>query len=224
MLHIYQRPDESIRPWPIISADLWRDPDVLPDEQYMIAIQDEDEAVSFLTLKNCPPVFIALRAGAEGQQDEIVLGIPDGDPGVAAAQTAAAMIENGIAAVECMKPAARAKILEAYGLRPADHPDAGLRAPRQAAKPSGKIHVMIFYEDVREDYYLSHKCPALTYVSHEETVVLASAPLLYAASLFSAAADVWEDVSQERSQGICDEFGIDLKTFTEKKKRSPGPP
>ncbi len=217
MLNLYQRRDEPVRPWPIISADLWRDPDVLPDGQYLIAIQDEDEAVSFLTLKNCLPVFISLRAGADGQRDEIALGIPDGDPDVAAVQTAAAMIENGIAAVECMKPAAMAKIMAAYGLRPADRPDAGPRAARQGAAPAGRIRVSIFYKDVREDYTLSRKCPALTYVSSEETIVLAGAPLLYAASLFNAAADVWKDEPQERARKVCEDFGIDLQTFSKEK-------
>ena len=216
MLNIYQRPGESVRPWPTMSINLWTPPERVENGQYMVVISDADEYTRFVTLADCPPVFISLRRSADGLRDEIALGIPDDTPGEAAGQLAAAQIENAMAAVESMAPEKRSRIVSAYGLASAGDPGAGPRALRAHAGPAGKVLVSIFYEDLRDDFILSRECAAIAFVSQTENVAMAAAPEIYAADLFSAAADAWKGISTKARKRLCAEFGIDMQTFLRK--------
>lgn len=217
MLDIYQRPVESVRPWPTISADLWTTPAWVEKGQYLIAIFDNSECSRFITLKDSPPVFISLRRSVDGMGDEIALGIPDDTPGEAAAQLAAAQIENALAAVESMPPEKRARIVSAFGLKNAGSPGAGPRALRAHVGPAGKILVSIFYEDLRDDFLLSQLRPAISFCSQSENVAVSAVPELYAADLFLAAAAVLKGIGTKERKHICADFGIDMQTFLREK-------
>ena len=216
MLYIYQRPGESVRPWQTTSKKLWTPPDRVKDGQYMIVISDADEYTSFITLKDCPPIFVSLRRSADGLRDEISLGIPDDIPGETAGQLAAAQIENALAAVESIPQEKRSRIVSAYGLKYAGDLGAGPRALRAYAVPEGKVLVSIFYEDLRDDFTLSRECAALAFISETEKMALAVAPELYAAAMFSAAAEVWKGETTKARKKLCVEFGIDMQTFLRK--------
>ena len=216
MLSIYQRPGESVRPWPTMSIDLWTPPDRVKAGQYMVVISDADEYTGFITLADCPPVFVSLRRSADGLQDEIALGIPDDTPGEAAGQLAAAQIENAVAAVESMTPEKRSRIVSAYGLKLAGDPGASSRALRAHAGPTGKVLVSIFYEDLRDDFILSRECAAISFISQNEQTAMSVVPDLYAASLFSAAAEVWKNANMKTRKRLCNEYGIDMQRFLRK--------
>lgn len=182
----------------------------------MVVISDADEYTGFITLADSPPIFISLRRSADGLHDEIALGIPDDTPGVAAGQLAAAQIENALAAVESMTPEKRSRIVSAYGLNSAGDPGSGLRSLRAHAGPEGTALVSIFYEDLRDDFILSRDCAAISFISQTEETAMASVPEIYAASLFSAAGEVWKGASKKERKRLCAEYGIDMQTFLRK--------
>lgn len=210
MLYFYQRPGETVRHWPTLSRDLWTPPGPLPVGQYWIVLQDADEVSSFITLADCPPVFVSLRRGPDGMEDETVVGIPNDDPGEGAEQLAAAQIETALAAVEVLPADDRSRIVRAYGLTAAG---AGPRAVRPYEGPAGEICVSVFYEDLRDDFILSKRSPAISIITQRQTVCLADDPAMYAAGNFDAAARGLRAMSKKARQRLGAEYGIDMRAF-----------
>ena len=210
MLNFYQRPGESVHHWPTLSRNIWTPPGQVPTEQYLIAIRDADEVASFATLADCPPVFVSLRRRADGLDDEIAVGIPDGCPGDGAEQLAAAQIENALAAVEILPADDRNRITAAYGLTVAN---SGPRALRPCGGPAGEICVSVFYGDYQDDFILSKRSPALSIITQQQTVCLADDPAMYAAAYFDAAARGLRTMPQKVRQRLGVEYGIDMRTF-----------
>lgn len=210
MLNFYQRPGETVRHWPTMSLDLWTLPGPVPVGEYWIVIRDADEVSRFITLADCPPVFVSLRRSADGMADETVVGIPDGDPADGPEQLAAAQIETALAAVEVLPADDRDRIAAAYGLTATI---TGPRSMRPCGGPAGEVGVSVFYEDLRDDYILSKKTPALTIITQRQAVCLADDPAEYAAGLFDAAARRLRAMPKSTRQRLGVEYGIDMRTF-----------
>lgn len=212
MLNLYQRSGESVHPWPIANRSLWTPPESVKNGQYEVVIFDGEECTGFITVKDCPPVFLSLRRSASGLSDEIAIGIPDDLPGTAAEQLAAVQIENAIAAIECIPQHKQKRIISAYGIG-----KTGKRALRPHNGPTGKILVSVFYEDYQDDFILSRKCPSMAIVTKSENVALSLAPELYAADLLLSAAETLKGTSKRAQNALCVDFGIDPIKFFEKK-------
>lgn len=210
MLYFYQRPGETVHHWPTLSRDLWTPPGPVPIGEYLIVIQDADEVSSFTTLADCPPVFVSLRRGVDGLEDETVVGIPDGYPGEGAEQLAAAQIETALAAAEVLPADDRDRIAADYGLMATS---SGPRSMRPCGGPAGEICVSVFYEELRDDFTLSKKSPALSIITQQQTVCLADDPAMYATAYFDAAARGLRAMPKKARQRLGVEYGIDMRTF-----------
>ena len=230
MLDIYQRETEKTRPLFFYSAGAKRGRDVdlvtIEDgetfEAVEIEIGDDEECTTFYTLVSCPPVFISLRPGELGEDPETCLGVPDDEPGVYAEQLAAAQLESGLAAVEAAAPEYRESLRLQFGLSELGQAGAGSRALRPAARTlSGSLAVKIRFADgSREEYTLSRECPALCLDPERHTIGLALSPVVWAASVFFAAAETWKGCSKKKRKSLCAEYGIDMQQFLKRAEQN----
>lgn len=205
MLNIYQRKGEKVRPSLFYSTNLKRGPDVdliMQDdaetlEAVEIEISNDETATIFYTAIGAPPVFVSLRPGKSPNIDnmpEIVLCVPDDEPGIYAEQYSAALLESAYAAVESADLQYREALRWQFGLSNLVHDSAGPRALRPAmAQPLQPVSVKMRFADGQQDEFtLSEKCPAIFLDPTENAVALALSPVIWAADLLYAVAETWK--------------------------------